>query len=261
MTHSKPRPRICLVSGHYPAGVFFASLTRDILAAYAKTHQYDLYYDAETPVPHLVTELHFRRCLLLQKAREAFPTADWFVWLDTDVYVQAMDRRIEEFIDLSDPSVRYHLFHERPYAFPVNTGVKFVHRDAIPWEAEIHARRQGCAFPFEQRVVIEYIVPKYEKQVRIHDPYQLNCLYGIHRHEDALLVHVCNTTEAKRNLTILQNARALFRHHPDLKHRAPYRFYHWYLPRFYAAKWYQGLLRRLARLPALLTSTADVRSG
>jgi hypothetical protein len=259
MTQPRTQPRICLVSGHYPTGVFFAGLTRDILRTYAQTHGYDFYYDPETAVPRVVSELHFRRCLLLRKAHAAFPAADWYLWLDTDIYVQAMDRRIEEFIDLSDPAIRYHLFHERPWHYPINTGVKFVHRDVIAWEDEIHARRHGCEFPFEQKVVADYILPTYGSQVRIHDPDRLNCLYGTHRHEDALFVHVCNKDEGQRNRIILSNTRALLRHHPVLRHHPPYRFYHWYLTRLYAIKLYHAVRKRIARVPALFTSTAQAR--
>lgn len=261
MNPTRPQHRICLVSGHYPTGVFFAALTREILATYAQVHGYDFYYDDETPVPRVVSELHFRRCLLLQKARAAAPTANWFIWLDTDIYVQAIDRRIEEFIELNNPSIKYHLFHERPWGYPVNSGVKIVHRDAIPWEGEIYARREGCPFPFEQRVVIEYIIPTYGPQVQIHDPERLNCIYGTHEHQEALFVHVCNKSEEKRNFTILRNTRKILRHHPILRHHSPYRFYHWYLARLYAHKLYHAVRRRVARLPAFLTHSADTRTA
>lgn len=245
MTEKK---KICIVSGHYPKGVLFAELTENVLREYARIHGYDLYYDSETPVPFVVSELHFRRCLLMKKASEAFPDADWYLWLDTDIYIQAMDRRIEEFIDLSDPSVLYHVFHEKPWGFPVNTGVKLVHRKAIHWEDEIYAQRENCPFPFEQKLVIDYIVPKYGSHVVIHDPYQLNCLYGTHDHRLALFVHVCGRSAVNRNLIVLKNTRSLLKDNPNIINNKYYRNFYFYFSKNYLLKITQAAERMLKQL-------------
>lgn len=239
------KKHICIVSGHYPKGVLFAELTENILREYAQTHGYDLYYDSETAVPFEVSELHFRRCLLLSKAAEAFPDAEWYLWLDTDIYVQAMDRRIEEFIDLGDPGVLYHVFHEKPWGYPVNTGVKLVHRDAIHWEDEIYAQRKNCPFPYEQKLVIDYIVPKYGNQVVIHDPEKLNCLYGTHDHRAALFVHVCSRSEVNRNLIVLKNTRSLLKGRGRLLDNRYYRNFLFYYTKNYILKITQAATRKL----------------
>jgi hypothetical protein len=228
MISGSPTQKICIVSGHYPQGPMFAALTQEILTEYARLHNYSLHYDFETPVPRIVSELHFRRCILLKKASELFPECDWFVWLDTDIYIQSMEKRIEEYIDLSDPTVLYHLFHEQPWKFPVNTGVKFVHRNAIHWEDEIYSRRKECAYPYEQKVVIDYILPTYTGQVKIHDPQQLNSIYRLHNHQEALFVHVSNLNEVNRNFIILKNTRKLLKNYPNVLENKYYRNFHFY---------------------------------
>ncbi|MFN3761450.1 MAG: hypothetical protein ACK4SF_19730 [Algoriphagus aquaeductus] len=230
-----PKKKSCIVSGHYPSGILFADLTKNVLIEYAKKHDYQLYNDSETEVPKKVSELHFRRCVLLKKAYEKFPDAEWYLWLDTEIYIQAMNRRIEEFIDLSNPEILYHTFSEIPYKFPVNTGVKFVHNSVIHWEDEIYAQRENCPFPYEQKIVIDYIVPKYKKQVIIHDPFLLNCLYGTHDHEKALFVHVCGRSEVNRNLIILRNTRKLLKTHaPHLLDGESYQnFYSLYFKNYF----------------------------
>ncbi|RIW14620.1 hypothetical protein D0X99_13850 [Algoriphagus lacus] len=241
------RRKICIVSGHYPDGVMFAELTRNVLKEYAAMHQYDLYYDAETPVPMIVSELHFRRCLLLKKAREVFPDAEWYIWLDTDIYIQAMDKHIEEFIDLSDPSILYHVFNEKPYHFPVNTGVKLVHRNAIHWEDEIYAQRENCPFPYEQKIVIDYILPKYRDKVIVHDPETMNCLYGTHDHNAALFVHVCGRSEVNRNLIILRNTRKLLKNKPELLQNQYYQNFLSYYTKNFLLKIVQAAQRLVKR--------------
>lgn len=241
------KKKICLVSGHYPSGVLFAELTRISVEEYSKIHGYDFYYDSETQVPFEVAELHFRRCLLLQKASKAFPDAEWFVWLDTDIYVQKMDQRIEEFIDLSNPEILYHLFHEKPKGYPVNTGVKLVHRKAIPWEQEIHDRRHNCPFPYEQKVVIDYILPKYENHVIIHDPYYLNCILGKHDTSEALFVHVCGNSEANRNVKILKNTKKIYQSRKHILQTSYYRNYYYYFLSNYSVKVYQAAQNFLSK--------------
>ena len=215
MSHIK-KGSICLVSGHYPDVVLFAELTRNLLKIYAKNQGYGFYYDSITPVPLEVPELHFRRCLVLVKAREAFPNAEWYVWIDTDIYVQDINKRIEDFIDLEQPNILYHLFNEKPWTYPVNTGIKIINQSVISVEEEIYEMRHGVPHPFEQKVVIDYILPKYKDQVVIHDPYELNCIYGKHDTSKALFVHVCSRSEVNRNLIILSNTKKLYAQEPEI---------------------------------------------
>jgi hypothetical protein len=249
--------KICIVSGHYPQGTMFADLTREILMEYARIHDYTLYYDSKTPVPRIISELHFRRCLLLRKASEVYPECDWFVWLDTDIYIQGMEKRIEEHIDLSDPTILYHLFHEQPWKFPVNTGVKFVHRNAIHWEDEIYSRRNECEFPYEQKIVIDYILPTYTNKVKIHDPQKLNCIYRLHHHREALFVHVCNLNEINRNFIILKNTRKLLESYPNILRNKYYRNFHLYHGLNFFKKAIEAIQVRITNIPL----SRPLRSG
>lgn len=220
--------KICIVSGHYPKGVFFTELTKKLLIEYCKNHNYELYYDAETEVPLEVSELHFRRCLILCKAQEKFPNVDWYIWLDTDIYPKMLSQPIESCIDLSDFRILYHLFHEKPWDYPVNTGVKIVNRKAIPLEKEVYSKRFNCPFPFEQKIMADYILPKYREQIKIHDPNQLNCIYGLHNMDEALFLHVCNKTELERNLIILNKNITYFKNDADVIKNKYYRYYYYY---------------------------------
>lgn len=179
------------------------------------------------------------------KASEMFPEAEWFIWLDTDIYVQFLDKRIEEFIDLSNPKILYHLFHERPKGYPVNTGVKIVHKNAIPWEMEIYAQRENCPFPFEQKVVWEYIVPKYKDQVLVHDPYHLNCILGKHDTSSALFVHVCGNTAINRNFKILKNTKKVFRSRPQILKTSYYKNYYYHFLSSFSLRVIQTIQRIL----------------
>lgn len=242
--HSIPQ-KICIVSGHYPDGVLFAKLTRNILEEYAKFHQYHFYYDSDTPVSMVHSELHFRRCLLLSKASEVFSECDWFLWLDTDIYIQNMHRRIEEFIDLSDPHVIYHVFHEKPWYHPVNTGVKFVHKTAIQWENEIYSKRVGCPYPYEQKLVIDYLIPKYGSQIKIHDPEKLNCIYRLHDSSKALFVHVCNYNEVNRNLIILRNTRKLLKDFRRILENKYYTYFYFFYMYYFTIRVLRAIQRRI----------------
>jgi hypothetical protein len=236
--------KICIVSGHYPDGVVYAKMTRLILEQYCKLHHYDFFYDAETPVAMITSELHFRRCLLLTKASEVFRECDWFLWLDTDIYVQDMHKRIEECIDLSDSKVYYHVFHEKPWLYPVNTGVKFIHKSVIHWEKELYAKRQGCPYPYEQKLVIDFILPTYGNKVKIHDPEKLNCLYKVHDATSALFVHVCSYQQFERNLIILKNTRGNYAGFPELTAHNYFRYWYLYYALYFIAKVKESVKRR-----------------
>jgi len=149
-------------------------------------------------------DLHFRRCLLLQKAAASIEDVDWFVWVDSDIYVKEFNARIEKYINLDDKNILYHVFHEKPWNFPINTGVKFVHRKAIKWEKEIYSFKDETPYPFEQKVVIERIFPEYRTQIKVTDPDHLNCIKWIHDEKSALFVHLAGRSNSRRNLVILR---------------------------------------------------------
>ena len=207
---------IVLVSGHWPLDVDFAINTRKTIDHYCNLNDYDFYYDEFEPLEKEVHQLHYRRCDILKRASLRFPDAKWFVWLDTDVFVNRMDLRIEETIDLSDGNILYHLFYERPEEdYPsvwdfkyriktenkVNTGVKFVSQEAIKIESDIWDLRNDRIykrFPYEQRVMVEKIIPENLDRIVIHQPYVLNCYERFYPIQDALFVHLCGRPEIYR---------------------------------------------------------------
>lgn len=221
--------KICIVSGHYPSGIFFAEITKKLLINYSETNQYDLYYDSETEVEHITSELHFRRCLIIKKASKAFPKAEWYIWLDTDIYVRVIDRKIEGCIDLSNKNILYHLFHEKPWIFPVNTGVKIVNKNALHLEEEVYSKRNNCPFPYEQKLIVEDILPKYKDKIIIHNPEKLNCIYGLHDTSNALFVHVCNRSELDRNLIILKSTKEFFKANKEINSSKYKKYFYWFV--------------------------------
>jgi len=208
---------IVLVSGHWPLNTSFAINTRRTIEHYCLLHNYDFYYDDVHPLEVGVHHLHYRRCEILNRAAIKFPDARWFVWLDTDIFVNRMEFRIESVIDLSDNNILYHLFYEKPEEkYPrvwnfkydiigshnINSGVKFINRDAIKIESDIWDLRNDNKwkkFPYEQRVMVEKIIPENFDRIIIHTPYILNCIDLFYPIQDALFVHLCGRSEKFRN--------------------------------------------------------------
>ncbi len=193
---------IVLVSGHWPLTIEFAIKTRQSIAHYCSICQYDFHYDEVEPTEKEVHALHYRRCEILQRAALKFPRARWYVWLDTDVFAYRIDLRIESIIDLSDTNTLYHLFHEKPFPFCVNTGVKFVNRDAIKIESDIWELRKEKIwqqFPYEQKVMCDKIIPEHRNRIVIHDPYILNCIEKLYPIDNALFVHMTGRSERFRD--------------------------------------------------------------
>lgn len=208
-THSEEifEPEIVFLSGHHPIDTFYAAQTRKSFENYTSRHGYGFYYDESKPLETAVHALHYRRCDIIQKAFAAYPSAQWFVWVDSDVYVNKPELPLESQIDLSDTSILYHFFHEKPWSYPINTGVKIVNRDAMELEQEVWSLRNKNPwknFPYEQKAMIGYIIPKIPGKYIIHDPYILNCIMKLYpdRVKDALFVHMCNYTTDERNAII-----------------------------------------------------------
>lgn len=194
---------IVFVSGHYPQ-VEYAVKTRALFTEYTTRHKYGFYYDEEIPTETRRHQLHFRRCNSILKAADAFPNAIWLIWVDSDVVVNRPEERIESHIDVTDSTILYHLFHEKPYPYPINTGVKIVNRAALPYEKQIYDLRNNIrwrTFPYEQNVMAKHILKQLNNKYKIHDPYILNCIVKIHQQyiPDALFVHMCNMTLWERN--------------------------------------------------------------
>lgn len=212
--YSSMNSMIVIVSGHYPSSTYYSTQTREIIQEYASFHNYNFYYDDENPSETYTSSLHFMRCESIRKASIKFPEAKWFVWLDSDVYVNFRYEHLplETYIDVSDENILYHLFHEAPWDYPINTGVKFVNKKALHLEEEIWELRNTSPwneFPFEQKTLYEYILPKLTpEQYIIHDPYKLNCIIKAYpeKIKDALLLHMCAmTTEERNNYIDLRN--------------------------------------------------------
>lgn len=202
-------PNIVFVSGHHPIDTYYAKQTRRIFEMYCKKHAYGFYYDTDIPEDTRLHSLHYRRCVSIQKARDIFSEARWFIWVDSDVYVNTLDVSVESVIDLTDLQILYHIFHENVpgYCYPINTGVKIINKDAIHYEKEIWDNRNNPPwnkFPFEQKAIYEYVLPKIRGKYIIHDPFVLNCLYkGLEdKRKDALFVHLCNMPASERNTII-----------------------------------------------------------
>jgi hypothetical protein len=165
-------------------------------------HGYQLYYDEVPPTETRTHHLHYRRCVILGRAALKYPNAKWYVWLDSDIFVNRVDLKLESAIDLSDQNILYHLFHEKPWEYPINTGVKFVSREAIKIEAciwELRNDKRWRQFPFEQKIMCEKIIPHYSSRVVIHDPYILNCIDSLYPVHNAIFVHLCHRSEHFRN--------------------------------------------------------------
>lgn len=199
---------IVIISGHYPKDTYYSTKTREIVQEYALKHGYDFYYDEDKPPETYTSTLHFIRCESIRKANIKYPNAQWYLWLDSDVYVSLRleNLRIEQFIDLSNDNILYHLFHEAPWGcYPINTGVKFVNKKALKYEKEVWELRNTPPwneFPFEQKTIYEYILPKLNpNQYIIHDPYNLNCIIKAYptKLKNALFIHMCAMTTEERN--------------------------------------------------------------
>ena len=115
--------------------------------------------------------------------------------------------KVEDVLDLTDNRILYHLFHEAGGwgQFPINTGVKFVNREALEWEKttwELRNTEPWNQYPFEQKTIYEYVLPLIGiDRYIIHDPYLLNCIIKAYpdRVEKSIFAHMCASSEEERN--------------------------------------------------------------
>lgn len=202
--------KITIVSGHYPNNVYYANETKKLLKEYCFINNYNFFYDNSKDIlEYNINHLHYRRCVSLINASEKYANTLWFVWLDSDIYVNKNNKKIEKIIDLSNTNILYHLFHEKPWIYPINTGVKILHKDALIYEKEIYNLRNTKPyneFPYEQKTLAEYILPKIKGKYIIHDPYIMNCIVKLYPNKlnNALFIHMCNMTENERNIFIIK---------------------------------------------------------
>ena len=129
------------------------------------------------------------------------------MWVDSDVFVNPnnLHLSLESQIDLTNEDILYHTFHELPWKYPINSGVKIVNKKAIKYEEEMWELRNTKpwnSFPYEQKTLYGYIFPKLKpSEYTINDPYILNCIVKLHPDKiaNALFIHMCGTSEPERN--------------------------------------------------------------
>ena len=200
--------KLVFVSGHWPQDTYFAMQTRLSFIKYTNKHGYNFFYNEKIPDAMDTSTLHFLRSTIIRDAYNKFPDAKWFIWVDSDVFVNNFDMKVEDQIDLTNEDILYHTFHEKPWGcYPINTGVKFINVKALSLEDEIWSLRNTRpwnTFPYEQKTLYEHIFPKIPGKYIIHNPYKLNCITEAYPWavKDALFVHMCSLTTDKRNIMI-----------------------------------------------------------
>lgn len=200
-------PYITILSGHFPKEIEYVRKTKELVEEYCSIHGYNFYYEESEPLETEEHALHFRRSWICQQAAEKFPNTEWFLWLDSDVYVNPNNKNkpITSFIDLSDPNILYHTFHEAPWGrYPINTGVKFVHKNTLELEKIVWGLRNEApwnTFPYEQKTIYEYMFPRIPGRYIIHDPHTLNCIVKAYPEhvKYALFVHMCGSSREERD--------------------------------------------------------------
>lgn len=189
--------KITVITYYYPIEKDYCSqVCQASIRKYCETRGYNFYLNNIPPVDNLKTTPYFMRLYLTSEAMKVFPDTEWFLWLDSDVYIENYEMLIQDQIDL-DPNYKYHLFHERPWSYMINSGVKFIHRDALineeeQFEMRTNERYDGRNRIHDQLATIDYITTKMQGQFKIHDPYILNCIYFIHKEHvsTALFIHL-----------------------------------------------------------------------
>ena len=208
--------KIVFVSGHWPhKETYYAIQTRQSFVKYTEMHGYKFYYNEKAPENTATHTLHFLRSSIIRDAYNKFPDAKWFVWVDSDVFVNNYHMKVEDQIDLSNEDILYHTFHEKNWGcYPINTGVKFVNVKALPLEDKVWSLRNTAPwnnFPYEQKTIYENIFPTIRGKYIIHDPYKLNCIIKAYPWaiDAALFVHMCGSTTDERN-TIIKKYNSKF---------------------------------------------------
>ena len=202
---------IVVMNAHYGESTF-AEQCKNSVKAYAELHGYGFYHEPASAFPGDPSKphhFHFWRSYVIQNAARAFPDARWFLWLDSDIYVNVRTKHIklEDLIEL-DPFMLYYTTHERPWGIDcINTGFKLVNRDALGYEAEIWASRDMHpfnTFTFEQFTLWRKIFPRIISRFTILGNKQLNCIIKAYRDKpdilaNGLFMHMCNMSLSERN--------------------------------------------------------------
>jgi hypothetical protein len=202
---------IVILHGHV-GECTFADLCRSSKETYANIHGYQFYHEPASSFPGDTLKsyhMHFWRSLIVQRAAAAHPNSQWFVWLDSDMYVnkERSQTRLEDLVEF-DPWMLYYTTHEKPWGIDlINTGFKVIHREALKYEEEIWSCRDTMpwnTFTFEQLTLWNKIFPQIPGRYCIKDNKELNCLIKAYKTQPDVLkngvfMHMCNMTLEERN--------------------------------------------------------------
>ena len=201
---------IVIMNAHYGKTTFAPKCSASI-EKYAKKHGYNFYRAKEEDFPGDPTKnhhLHMWRSLIIQDAAAQFKDAQWFLWLDSDIFVNPKkDYRLEDLIEF-DPRMLYYTTHERPWGIDIiNTGFKIVNREALKYEEEIWSLRDTHpwnTFTFEQKTLWGKIFPQIPGRFCVLDDQVLNCIVKAFRDhprimDNSLFIHLCNMSLDERN--------------------------------------------------------------
>jgi len=208
--HSLAQPLV-LMNAHV-GECTFAGQCKKSVEAYAKLHGYNVYHEPATAFPGDVEKSyhkHFWRSLVVQHAAKAYPEAQWFVWLDSDIYINSArkDTRLEDLLEF-DPFMLYYTTHEKPWGIDlINTGFKVVNRNALCYEQEIWESRDTIpwnTFTFEQLTLWNKIFPRIPGRFCIKENKELNCIIKAYKSSPHILakgvfMHMCNMTREERD--------------------------------------------------------------
>jgi hypothetical protein len=205
-----PSDHIVIMNAHYGVCTF-AETCKNSVQTYAALHGYHFFHQPASEFPGNPAnsyEFHFWRSYVVQRAAEAFPGAKWFLWLDSDIYVNATQQntRLQDLIEF-DPYILYYTTDEKPWGIDIiNTGFKLVNRDALKYEEEIWQCRDTTpwnTFTFEQLTLWNKIFPQIPGRYCIKENKKLNCIIKAYRNTpylaEGLFIHMCNMSKEERN--------------------------------------------------------------
>lgn len=185
---------ITIFTYYYPNNNYSALVCQESIRKYCLIHGYNFYLSITVPYNDDIILRYFMKLKVIEEAIIAFPETEWFLWLDSDIYIENYDMKIEENIDFSGKT-KYHFFHEKPWGFKLNSGVRFIHKSDIQHELSIFSFYETGKYSektaYEQGAIIDYL-SNIKDEYLIHDPYILNCIYFIHKKyvKRALFIHL-----------------------------------------------------------------------
>jgi hypothetical protein len=211
-SHGLDPSQIVIMNGHI-GDHKFAARCKESVQAYAKLHKYSFFGANQSDFPGDTKksyQFHYWRSYIIQEAAAKFPLAKWFLWLDSDIYVnnKTKDTKLEDLVDLN-PEMLYYTTHERPMGIDlVNTGFKLVNRNALEFEKIIwECRENKPIHTCEQYVLWKKIFPLIYGKFCILPTEKLNCIIKHFRNnsqvlENGLFMHMCSIYQEDRDVLI-----------------------------------------------------------